>query len=332
VWVNPNTGEITGERLWESSFMRLTEQIHRRLLTGEIGSSIVECITGWGIILAATGCYLWWPKTSKALKRGLTLSYRGSRYQINWRLHNVLGAWFGFILLLLCLTGMVFSTYAGKLYQMGMKATGGGGSFGIDKRESVPTADGNRASLDTIMQQVRQHSSPKLPATIYCPAKPNESFLIVVNQTPRPVWAERHRFKAFAFDQYSGRLLDSAAWHDLHPMLQFRQLSLAVHYGSIFGLPTKIVALVTCLAIPVMAVSGCLIWWWKRGSSNNAANRNAARTNSKMGEQSLLPPQTQRIPWWLGGIVLAVALLFPTIGFSLLMLFAWDTVRGWQNK
>jgi uncharacterized iron-regulated membrane protein len=75
------------------------------------------------------------------------------------------------------------------------------------------------------------------------------------------------------------------------------ELSLVIHFGSIYGLPTKIIALVACLAIPLSAVEGFLIGWWKRpGKSAQAARQLNAASQAK-------PPAAPISPWIVAGPV-----------------------------
>jgi uncharacterized iron-regulated membrane protein len=41
----------------------------------------------------------------------------------------------------------------------------------------------------------------------------------------------------------------------------------AIHTGDIFGIPSKIVASLACLAVLGQLVTGIYLWWKKRGGS-----------------------------------------------------------------
>lgn len=323
VWVNPYTGEITADRMRETAFVRIVEQLHRRLLSGEIGSSIIELITGWGIVLTLTGCFLWWPRTAKALWNGLTLSFRGSAYKINWRLHNTVGVWVAFFVLMMCLTGMVFSTYSGKLYRSVMTATDFNKTAATASLKSVPQSGKSPVSIDQLIKKVRLDLPENVPLNVRWPRDKTGCFVITTDRNLRPLWSDRSQFQTWTFDQYSGEQLAFSHWDDLHPMRQFSAFSMTVHYGSIFGLPTKLIALVACLGVPILAITGYLIWWWKRKGKRQKLNQRRTQTNQTETRKN--PP----IPKTLFALLIIVGIVFPTIGLSFLLLLAYEMIRFW---
>ncbi|WP_419192970.1 PepSY-associated TM helix domain-containing protein [Kolteria novifilia] len=323
VWVNPYSGEIVGDRMRETAFVRIVEQIHRRLLTGEVGSSIVEFITGWGIVLVLTGLFMWWPRNLKALRHGLTVPFRGSGYKINWRLHNAVGAWIAVFILLMCLTGMVFSTYSGKIYRSIMQATGG--AFGSSVT-STPTPGTATVSVDKVLEVIRNEVGQDAPLTVFLPNGEKACYVVQSRREERPVWTNRHDYRRWSFDQYSGEMLKRETWHDVHPMMRFWILSLTIHYGSFIGWPTKILAIVACLTLPILAVTGYLIWWWKRRARVNSASGPSAVSN-RVAARAPAP-----VPKGLIVCLVGVGIVFPTIGVSFLALLGWEglvrVVRG----
>ncbi|UUO08816.1 PepSY domain-containing protein [Blastopirellula sp. J2-11] len=324
IWVNPYSGEIVGDRMRETAFIRIVEQLHRRLLTGEIGSSIVEFMTGWGIVLTLTGVFMWWPKTRKGLRHGLTIPLRGSAYKINWRLHNTIGAWSAVFVLLMCLTGMVFSTYSGKLYQALLAATGE--PLGAPAPKSTPASDRQTGEIDPLLEIVRNDAGEDQAFVIQWPRTPTACFVVSNYREARPEWADRHHFRQWHFDQYTGELLAQTTWSDLHPMLQFRSLSMTIHYGSIFGLPTKLIAIFACLMVPLLTVSGYLIWWWKRKNRKLSASR---PQRSKLRAETR---ETAAMSRTLVACLITVGIIFPTIGLSYLALLVWEILASFLRS
>lgn len=315
VWVNPYTGEMVGERARETSFVRIVEQLHRRLLTGEVGSSIIELITGWAIVLSLTGLFLWWPRTLRQLEQGLSVPRTGGAYKVNWRLHNAVGGWTAVLILLLAVTGMVFSTFSGAMYGKLMSATGGERNPLFRPPKSTASPDNGPASLDPMLAQIRQEAGPEVRCHVLFPNEKDGSLVFTDLRAERPEWSGLGDFRIWAFDPFDGRLLERSGWDDLHPLFQFRFLSLVIHFGSIYGLPTKILAVLACLAIPVLSVTGFLIWWWKRRRQASRAAQEPASPESE---------STQPIAARIVAVCLAIALLFPTIGVSFLVLVAWE--------
>lgn len=324
VWINPYTGSIVGERMREMSLVRIAEQLHRRLLTGETGSTIIELITGWGIILSLTGVFLWWPKTLKTLKHGLTLSFQGSAYKVNWRLHNTLGAWTAVFILLMCVTGMVFSTYAGGTYKALMDRTGASANIIYKPPKSTLVKDAKPVPIDPLLNLVRRELPPGTPLNVRMPNGPAASYVITTVSEHRPEWRNRAAFKAWAFDQFSGAEIQRGGWHDFHLLMKLVTISKAIHYGSIFGLPTKIIAFVSCLVMPVLSVTGYLIWWWKRKKRQPGS--------TKLATAKVPHIETRPISKWLVASLLIVGVIFPLIGASFVALMLWELLSFFARK
>ena len=116
VFVNPYTGEITGEGAigWRG-FFRVVEDAHRWLaLSGDgrtIGKSLNDAANLLFLFLAISGLYIWFPrrlawKNFKPViwfRRGL----RGKARNFNW--HNVIGFWSSLVLIILTATAVVMS-------------------------------------------------------------------------------------------------------------------------------------------------------------------------------------------------------------------------------
>lgn len=116
VFVNPYTGEITGEgaKGWQSFFGLMTD-LHRWIALSGDGRPIGKAITGacnlMFLFLAISGIYIWFPRrlSWKHFKAALTLRFRvkGKARDFNW--HTVLGFWTSLVLIILTVTASVIS-------------------------------------------------------------------------------------------------------------------------------------------------------------------------------------------------------------------------------
>jgi uncharacterized iron-regulated membrane protein len=123
VFVNPYTGEITGEGAtgWRG-FFRTTTDLHRWIALSGDGRPIGKAITGacnlMFLFLAVSGIYIWFPRrlSWKHFKAALTFRWQvtGKARDFNW--HSVIGFWSSLILIILTLTAAVISyQWAGNL-------------------------------------------------------------------------------------------------------------------------------------------------------------------------------------------------------------------------
>jgi uncharacterized iron-regulated membrane protein len=127
VYVDPYTGDIVGSKRYHDDLPGLARRIHGNLLFGwkvpvptlagitpvDVGDLMIELMACWGLVLVATGLYLWWPRkreSGKALFKP-RLSKKG---RARWRdLHAVPGALLAVVIVFLILTGLPWSGFWG---------------------------------------------------------------------------------------------------------------------------------------------------------------------------------------------------------------------------
>jgi uncharacterized iron-regulated membrane protein len=123
VFVNPFTGEITGEGAtgWRSFFRTMTD-LHRWVALSGDGRPVGKAITGacnlMFLFLAISGIYIWFPRrlTGRHFRAALTPRFdvAGKARDFNW--HTVFGFWTSLVLIVLTLTASVISyQWAGNL-------------------------------------------------------------------------------------------------------------------------------------------------------------------------------------------------------------------------
>lgn len=115
VFLDPYNGmvlKMVSKRFDDFDFFRFILDGHRTLwLPRAIGSPIVGYSVLIFLITLITGIILWWPKhwTRNALVARLTIKRKSSFSRLNFDLHNVVGFYAAFLLIILSFTGLVFS-------------------------------------------------------------------------------------------------------------------------------------------------------------------------------------------------------------------------------
>jgi uncharacterized iron-regulated membrane protein len=116
VFVNPYTGEITGEGAKGArNFFRSVEDFHRWLsLSGDarsIGKAVNDASNFVFLFLAISGVYIWFPRrrTWRHFKAAMTFrpTAKGRARDFNW--HTVIGFWSSLVLIILTITAVVMS-------------------------------------------------------------------------------------------------------------------------------------------------------------------------------------------------------------------------------
>lgn len=258
VFVNQYSGTVQGSYFYGDSFFDVALKIHCQLFAGQIGRLIVELATSWGIILAVTGLYLWWPRGRMKIQGVWLPRLQGKGYLI-WRdWHAVPGLYFSLFAVLIMFTGLFFTSLFGRGYQLMIHLTKSNPDANITQPKPVASEDAIPISIDEVISiALRAQQSQEL--YIDLPQSASASFFVYAGSSDNPTTITQ-----LYLDQYSGQILRDIRWHQLSIMNKTELLAYPIHAGSIWGLPTKILALATCLLIVCMSITGTAMWWTRR--------------------------------------------------------------------
>lgn len=261
VYVHPVSGAILGQADTEHSWIHWVEDLHVYLLAGHSGEQWNGVGAAALLLLVLTGLVLWWPGIQR-WKRAFFLDLRRSWRRINWDLHSITGIWTVLFTLTWATTGIYFAW---------PKAT----AAAIDKLSPIITArypsaelagaaatiqpDTGQFDLLTVLQKAQQ-ASPKgaLEGCFYG----SGSLPLFTVYMARGRVGDYANTDFLYFDQHSGRLLYT--WHrgenlTLGDWLLW--LTTPLHFGTSWGLAIKILWFCLGLALPVLTVTGFLMYW-----------------------------------------------------------------------
>lgn len=253
--VNPYTGVVLGQgdEVWS---LRPVHDFHTRLLVDSFGSEI----TGWAaaglLYLSVTGLILWWPG------KIVTIVRTGPSKRILFHLHSALAAYSWIALMLFGLTAVVLH-WQRNSYDLIASAT-----------QAAPVADGSglpsaKCSADSAAEfdqllKVAAADQPGAEATwIQTGASPGAPARVVMRYPGDRTPAGR---TSVFLDPCSGRVLASVSTRTAPLAYKLvRQWNREVHTGDLWGWPTRTLAFLFSLSLPIVAVSGPLLWWSRRG-------------------------------------------------------------------
>lgn len=272
VYLNPYSGKVLKIKNMDSDFFRIVLNGHYYLwLPPQIGHPLVASATLGFLILLLSGLVLWWPKNQAAAKQRFSIKWNASWKRRNYDLHNVLGFYATWIVLVIAITGLVwgFEWFAKSLYW----SIGGQKSLRYEAPlSSKATANLTEPAIDQLWKKI-QSEYPKGSSIDVHPAETDSSsILIEINPEKGTYWQRDYRY----FDQYTlqektvkhiyGRITQASLSDKLFRM------NYDIHVGAIFGLAGKILAFFISLIAASLPITGFLIWWGrKRKQSKNIA-------------------------------------------------------------
>lgn len=306
-----------------SPAMQFVRKLHSLNQFGWVANRIIEIVSGWCLILVATGLYLWWPRG----QAGGVLTVRGTpARRVFWRdLHAVGGVMLGGVIVFLVLSGMPWSGFWGAnmnrlsdqaglgyppqywdavpqsslpmgaalerapwaLEQVGMPASQGSGApIGLDRAQAIFDALGVTPGYEIAL--------PDGPQGVY-----------TASVYPDRIAGER----IVHLDQYSGAVLFDGGWADLGPVGAAVEWTTSVHMGQEFGRANQVILALGCLGLVVMSVAAAVMWWKRRPP----------------GALGVPPvPADARLPRGILGVAVAIGIVFPLVGATLLVALALD--------
>jgi uncharacterized iron-regulated membrane protein len=310
-FVDPSTGRIAGLYDEHAGFFGIVLNLHRRLFLGSFGRSLVELTASWGLILLITGCYLWWPRgKGRAEARGYGVwrpRLRGSLRTVLRDWHAVVGIYGLTTAAFVLATGLFFTQWFSPSYNW--VSTQVSPPAPATPKSSAP-AGREQISLAAVVVAAEPTLPGDGPVRVILPTGPTDTFKVSRRTNASPTLRS-----TVHVDAYTGEVVGAQGWDSASPMQKVRMTAYPIHVGSIFGLPTKVLALLTCLALILLAITGVWMWWRRR----------------PRGTWGLPPDSAVGVPAWLGAVILLLGILLPAVGGSLIVIlaaeFAWSRLR-----
>ncbi len=306
VFVNSFSGEMQGAWRYGDSFFDIVLKLHTELFAGTVGRVVVEMATSWGIVLLVTGVCLWLPRGKQKFWGVWLPRLRDRRGYVVWRdLHTVPAFYLVIFTFLILLTGLYFSFVVGQGFRAATFLSGGYPESVFDPPKSIAGENAEPISIDALVAAVRREN-PNGDLSIEYPFAPDESFAVTISE--RDLTSPEKSVRLIV-NQYTGETLARTDWQDLSLMAKAGTISYPLHIGSIYGLPTKIIAFVSCLLLIFATISGAVMWWIRRPTGKLGTPREIK--DYKVSKIIVLT-------------IIVLGVLMPTVGASLILILLAD--------
>jgi uncharacterized iron-regulated membrane protein len=250
VYVNQYTGEILGVRTRGQTLLGFTRALHVRLGAGDVGRDILKWSTVAMLFSLASGLCLWWP-----LKRVRTRGgWRQRRFWFD--LHNALGIFALFPLLVLALTGGIigFEDLAARLINKLAGSTTSNTSQTSTQQE--PSADGTPITPDEAVAIALAEMPGAIPYRVQMP-RFGGLYRVSLRSPQDKIMGDRN---SVAVDPHNGKVIFSVKSGDSSVAQRILATNEAIHTGNIFGMPSKIIVSLTSVALSLQVFSGLVMW------------------------------------------------------------------------
>jgi uncharacterized iron-regulated membrane protein len=255
VFVDPYTNYINGElttvdgRMPANVWLR---DLHADLHLGEVGRLYSEIAASWLPVIVIGGLVLWIGKQGRrprTAREVLVPIPRGKGQQARLRaVHGPLGIWLTAGLLVMSVTGLTMSRFAGwglpavAAPELAMAPVGVPGSvvpIGVDRVLAVARAEGLGGELE-----------------VAAPTAPDRPFTVAETSLGLPIQKD-----SVAIDPYTGQVTERVGWDDYPFLAQVRELGVQLHTGTLFGLANQILLALLVAATIVLIIEGYRMWW-----------------------------------------------------------------------
>jgi sulfite reductase (NADPH) flavoprotein alpha-component len=300
VWFTPPPGERRGEmRYFDAytgqlqdnvrgqSFFPFMLQLHRFLAVGDTGRNVTGACTLLLLFFCLSGLYLRWPRQALNWRAWLTLDWAKKGRSFNWDLHSVFGTWCLVVYLLSAVTGLTWS-YA--WFNNGMTRLLSDTPVS-EKRRERPTAHPGQTlpavSYEALWASIQATAGPQLKAfNLRLPLGPGQPATLFYLLTDSP---HDRALNTATLDPLSGAVSKIERYADKALGDQLLSSVYALHTGSYFGLPGRLVMTLAALCMPLFFITGWLLYLDRRRKKRQVREaRNALAPSAVDGQPWLI--------------------------------------------
>lgn len=270
VVINPYTGNEVIQSSTTKNRMHIIEELHRYLLLNKnIGRPIVGVSTIIFVFLCVSGLVLWFPKKLKQFKKwkfwkqGFTIKRKASWKRINYDLHNTFGFYALFPLLLMGLSGLLWSFtwyYNGLETLLGDKL----GKSRFDTTIVISNLKENKPNKARVIdyQSLIYKADSILPYSnlatrVTLPIHTNESVMIRKKSADFLAYNATDKLQ---FNPYTNQLISKTLFKNEKNGSKIAGLIRGIHVGDFVGLTSKIIYFICCLIATLLPITGIFIW------------------------------------------------------------------------
>lgn len=264
VYFDPYSGERFSA-LRGQAFFDFIEDLHRHLAAGERGKWITGSCAIALLFFTLSGLYLRWPRRWWHWRSWLAVEWKRSGRGFLWSLHSVVGTWVLLIYLMSALTGLWWSF---DWYRSAANTL-----LGVAPAAKLKVAAD--AALDLGRIEATLYALPGVRngyIDLRLPEKPGQPLNVRV-MAGDPAQRGGHHDRAhdlLQLDPASGAILDARPYAGQGAGGQLATSVFALHSGSYFGVPGRVVVMLSSLGMSLFFITGWMLYLDRRRSQRTA--------------------------------------------------------------
>ena len=281
--VDPYTGRVAGPKE-HLPFFEVMFKLHRWLLDfpheGEgiwWGKLIVGVSTLMFLFVLITGLVAFWPRTTRGLRKQLTIHFRRGRQRRWFDLHTIGGAYLFVLLLAMAVTGLTwsFDWYKKGFYKvLGAEAPQRKGGHGGGKQKDGKSHHGRpqHGAKSEAMPEVDENACPDARTYAAWQAAADQlrqkyptADAVEVNEEGGSVslgeWGNVRATDHYSFDSTGHHVTEEKLYASAERGQCIRGWIYSVHTGRWGGWPMRILQFFAALFGTSLPLSGYYLWW-----------------------------------------------------------------------
>ena len=295
VFVDPYDARVLGTQVDQDCFSEWARRLHSRLLQGESLRWMIELAASWMLVMLLTGVYLWWPQPGQP-----GLPRAGARGRAGWRQwHAFLGVLLGVLTLVILLTGITWSKYAGTQVRAVRDWAG----------QASPPIPAHLHSMPTGGPQLDYAQAWRRTRALV----PGVALQLTPPRGPHGVWRagsadRRHPTDRFdlVLNAYDGRVLYRAGWERQTAFGKATAVGIPFHRGEL-GVWNQVLLFVFAAGVLFSPVSGWVMFFKRRRAG-------------QFGLPKLLAGAWRSAPLWAVVLGIGLCALLPLLALGALVL------------
>jgi len=275
-FIDPYTAKILPE-VTAHDFFHFVENLHRRLLLGEVGKQITGASVLILIYLLFSGVYIYMPKIKRGFINALKIKTNAKGRSFLYSLHGSVGLWIVPVYLSISLTGLYWSYHWYNDFLHNITGVEKHKKPHMKKEKTKANKKSKQMKIEDprVVAQKIQNSFDLFDKSVNScyekvmlrlPKKGPQATLFYIDKKPAHVYARNKML----IDMKTMQIKTHERYDDSSLEKQLMSSIFALHSGEYFGWIGQLIFFIAALMMPVLGITGLMLYLNRRKREKNA--------------------------------------------------------------